>query len=112
MDEVEFQKYLSNLSKEMEDECKKTIKWYASKMVAMSKSLAPVDTGYLMGSIEMQTEKDGMEAYVFVGAEYGCYVEFGTFTHYAQPFFYPAFEQLAPQFIKKMEQKLQVHLEG
>lgn len=112
MDEKQFVNFLQNLSEELEAEAKKTVKWYTSRMAAGSKKIAPVDTGYLMGSIEMTFKEDGLEGYVYVGAEYGYYVEFGTVTHYAQPFFYPVFEQLAPQFIKKMESLLKIRLEG
>lgn len=42
--------------------------------------LAPVDTGQLRNSIKTKSQvtQEGAEAQVFVGAEYGVYVEFGT----------------------------------
>lgn len=66
---------------------------------SLAKQLAPIDTGFLRGSIqagEPATARD-LKAETGVGAEYGIYVELGTANSPAQPFFAPAFESTAEQ---------------
>lgn len=52
----------------------------AKKIQKNAKYLAPVKTGQLRNSIKTKSQatQSGAEAQVFVGAEYGVYVEFGT----------------------------------
>lgn len=64
----------------------------AFKIEQRAKILAPVDTGNLRRSIQTAFEGD-LTAVVFVAAEYGIYVEFGTRRMRAQPFLLPAAEE-------------------
>lgn len=52
----------------------------AKKIQKNAKYLAPTKTSHLKNSIKTKSQvtQDGAEAQVFVGAEYGVYVEFGT----------------------------------
>ena len=56
---------------------------------------APVDTGYLKGTITNKVVKNGsnIEGYVYSTAEYAPYVELGTYKMEAKPFLYPALTQ-------------------
>ena len=53
---------------------------------------APVDTGYLKGTITNKVVQNGskIEGYVYSTAEYAPYVELGTYKIGAKPFLYPA----------------------
>lgn len=65
---------------------------HAKKIAADARSRAPVETGYLRSSIQPSSLTAGKEALVLVGAEYGRFVEFGTYKMQAQPFLMPAVE--------------------
>lgn len=54
----------------------------------MAQSIAPVDTGYMAGTI--WADVDGLRAEIKPEAEYAGYVEFGTYKMAAQPFMRPA----------------------
>jgi HK97 gp10 family phage protein len=64
---------------------------------SLAKQLAPVDTGNLRNSIQVETEanESALKSEVQVNAEYGIYVELGTVHQSSQPFFSPAFEAAA-----------------
>jgi HK97 gp10 family phage protein len=64
---------------------------------AKARVLAPVDTGFLQNSIQMMKTGD-LSAVVFVGAEYGVFVEFGTRRMRAQPFLKPALDEATARF--------------
>lgn len=67
-----------------------------------AKALAPVDTGFLRGSITTTVDGDGrfgsMSAVVGPTAEYGIYQEYGTSTQPGQPYLGPAFDTHAPGY--------------
>lgn len=68
------------LGGDIKQSCKKGLERGAKKIQKNAKYLAPTKTSHLKNSIKTksQTTQDGAEAQVFVGAEYGVYVEFGT----------------------------------
>jgi HK97 gp10 family phage protein len=68
-----------------------------------AKTLAPVDTGALRGSIAAQKVSD-LAWRVSVGQEYGIYQEFGTRFMPAQPFLLPAAQAVGPSFLAAMRQ--------
>lgn len=100
------------LSDVLKDTIAETVKGVAFDIATTARTLAPVDTGFLVNSIyvnaydvstyadatgvsskllpECDNPPDEFTAYVAVGAEYGEYVEYGTRFMAAQPFFYPA----------------------
>ena len=55
-----------------------------------AKSLAPVDTGTLKGSIRVKSYKDQKSAIVYTLTEYAIFQEFGTSKMKPQPFMRPA----------------------
>lgn len=68
---------------------------------AHAKSRAPVDTGFLKGSIQA-TQISPTHWRVIVGAEYGIYQEYGTVHMAARPYFNPAIQVVRPVFIAAM----------
>ena len=64
----------------------------AHDIEAWAKLHAPVDTGFLRGSIRAMPDGAGGGWTVRVGAEYGAYVELGTVNMAAQPYLLPAVE--------------------
>lgn len=66
------------------------VKSTADKIRDDAKARAPVDTGYLRSSIVSTSVSTGKEAEIQVGAEYGIYVEYGTYKMGARPFLSPA----------------------
>lgn len=78
----------------------------AFQVEAGAKLRAPVDTGFLRSSIQTAFEGD-LTAVVFVGAEYGVYVEFGTTRQRAQPYLQPALEEVSRSIGAELKQILQ-----
>lgn len=75
----------------------------ARQCEAWAKALAPVDTGFLRNSIQVGSESY-LVWFVKVGAEYAIFVEFGTVTMPAHPYFVPAIEQVRPRYIGQMQE--------
>lgn len=69
----------------------------AHDVQAQAAAGAPVDTGYLRSSIQA-IQVDDLSWQVVVGAEYGIYVEMGTYKMAAQPYLEPAVELVRPGF--------------
>lgn len=74
---------------------------------AQAQSRAAVDTGFLRSSIQARqvggnATSGSITWRVTVTAEYGVYVEYGTRFMDAQPFFFPAIEEVAPTFLEAM----------
>lgn len=87
---------LGNLSADTRRLLTELVRKTAFDIEAEAKTLAPVDTGALVNSIQTVTEGEGLgdlDAAVIVGQEYGPYVEFGTIHQAAQPFLTPAVER-------------------
>lgn len=71
---------LSGLDGNIKESARKGLERGAKRIQKNAKLLTPVDEGHLRNSIKTKSEvtQDGAEAQVFVGADYGAYVEFGT----------------------------------
>lgn len=67
-----------------------------------AQALAPVDTGYLAGSITSTIEK--FYAEIEPAAEYAAYVEFGTRKMEAQPFMRKSVDMHGPKFVAAIEE--------
>lgn len=63
---------------------------FAETFLEVAQDLVPVDTGYLMGSIDAKATSDGCTC--ITKCEYAQYVEYGTCYMSAQPYFEPAIE--------------------
>lgn len=75
------------------------------KVQTQAKALAPVDTGFLRGSIDYEVK--GERGFVGTNADYAPAVEFGTKRQAAQPFLRPAAKIAAnPETIKEVAEKL------
>ena len=76
---------------------------------ARAQVAAPVDTGFLMGSIS--TDIRGLEAEVGPTAHYGVYLEAGTSRMAPQPYLFPALDAVAPGFLQAMGQVIERSLQ-
>lgn len=74
----------------------------AFDMQARAQVAAPVDTGFLQGSIS--TDHRGLEAETGPTASYAPFVEGGTSRMAPQPFLFPALDAVTPGFLAAMEQ--------
>lgn len=83
---------LPELVAEIEASSRSAPKRVADRIASDARARAPVQTGYLRSSIESASIEAGKSAEVYVGAEYGAYVEYGTYKMAARPFLTPAFE--------------------
>lgn len=72
----------------IDTEVSRSVNAAAEATEARAKSLVPVASGTLKGSIH--TDHDGTEATVTADADYAAFVEFGTSRQAPQPFMYPA----------------------
>jgi HK97 gp10 family phage protein len=68
------------------------VKAHADKIAADARRRAPVQTGYLRSSIRAESVSIGKTAQIVVGADYGRFVEWGTYKMAAHPFLTPALE--------------------
>jgi HK97 gp10 family phage protein len=65
---------------------------HANKIASDARARAPVQTGFLRSSIHVESVTAGKEAQIVVGADYGRFVEYGTYKMAARPFLIPALE--------------------
>lgn len=83
------------------------VKSTADNIAQTARRYAPVLTGELRDSIHSESIATGKEAEVQVDADYGGYVEFGTYKMVAQPFLGPAIdfheEELAAEIFVAFE---------
>jgi len=70
----------------------------ASVVLGHADNLAPVDKGYLKGSLDFEVGSD--DADIFDTAEYAVDVEYGTVNMAAQPFLRPALDKNKDNIIK------------
>jgi HK97 gp10 family phage protein len=94
---------LGNAGLKATDLASKAVRKTALDIEADAKTLAPVDTGNLKGSIG--TDILGpLAAEVGPTASYGHFVESGTSRMAAQPYMGPAFDRRSPGLVAAMEQ--------
>lgn len=82
---------------------KKIVRNNTVEMTAEAKRLAPYETGFLMNSIQMNSEDSGMRGLTTATAEYSAYLEYGTRYQASQPFMAPAYNKQKEQFKKDMD---------
>lgn len=114
------------------EEVKNIVKETAFKIQANAKQKAPVDSGTLKRSIDVDIANDELSAKVFTNLEYAPHVEFGTAPHKikvkdasvlsngsqvfgkevnhpgtpAQPFLFPAYEEEMQEYMDRLERAL------
>ena len=81
----------------------RVVRHNGAEMQAKSQQNAPVDTGTLKRSIDLEITDGGMTAEVEPTAGYAPYVEFGTRFMEAQPYLKPAFDEQSEKFRKDMQ---------
>lgn len=65
---------------------------------------APVDSGNLKRSIELDITDGGLTAEVEPTADYAAYVEYGTRFMEAQPYLKPAYDEQKKKFVKDLNE--------
>lgn len=82
---------------------RKIVQLNGSEMMQKAQREAPVDTGQLRRSIQLDIIDGGMTAKVSANTEYAAYVEYGTRFMGAQPYLRPALRDQAEQFRSDLE---------
>lgn len=103
----DIDKVVDNINKyndEIQDKIKQVLADGGIQIQREAQSRAPVRTGTLRASIECKP--DGLQVEVIAGTNYASFVEFGTLFMEAQPFLTPAFELVAPQVVRDIEEVL------
>lgn len=88
---------LKRIPAQVQAEVAKAVDKSADEMAAAARTLAPEATGELAGTIRVEAGPDNLSRSVVAGDEdagHGTFVEFGTPTADAEPFFWPAFRLL------------------
>ncbi len=85
------------------DDVKHVVKSNGTQLNQKAKRLAPVDTGYLKGSITTSVELGGLQSTTTPTASYSSYVEYGTRFMAKQPFLKPAFDIQKKVFLNDLE---------
>lgn len=86
------------------DDVKKVVKANGAELQQRAMRDAPVDTGALKRSIQLDIRYGGMSAHVNPTQHYASYLEYGTRFMSAQPFLRPNFFYQRYQFIKELQQ--------
>jgi HK97 gp10 family phage protein len=73
-----LERALDRWSEDILKDVKKAVIDTANMIQAQARALAPVDSGYLRQSIEVELQNGGLTAIVTVGSEYAIYIEYGT----------------------------------
>lgn len=97
-------KNIDKYGAEVQDKIKQVLADGGMKIQTEAQSRAPVRTGTLRASIEYKPE--GMQVQVVATADYASFVEFGTRFMDPQPFLTPAFELVAPQIERNIQEVL------
>lgn len=100
-------KVIKNIDKyndEIQNKIKQVLADGGMKIQTEAQSRAPVRTGTLRASIEYKP--NGLQVEVVAGVDYASFVEFGTRFMEPQPFLTPAFELVAPQIERDIQEAL------
>ena len=101
-------KGLSKLKKALKqgvtlDEVKGVVRDHGAQLTQRIADKAPVDTGFLQGSVALEFTDRGLTALAGATAESHPYVEHGTRFMEAQPFILPSLDEQKPEFIRDMK---------
>lgn len=96
---IGFEKLEAKLTKNMDLSAVRTVvRKNGSEMQKKAQKNAPVDTGHLMRSIDLEITDGGMTAEVESTAEYAGYQEYGTRFMKGKPHIRPAFDEQKGKF--------------
>ena len=103
----EFIDWADLLDNKIEEQVHKSLLKSAYKVESKAKSLTPVDTGRLRGSIT--TDDNSTEGSIEIGTdvEYAPYVEYGTTKQAEQPFLNPALNSEIPKILTEVNSAIQ-----
>lgn len=102
---VGFDKLEAKLKKGMNmDAVKTVVKRNGAQLQTKAQENAPVVSGTLERSIELDITDGGMTAEVEPSAEYAAYVEYGTRYMDAQPYLKPAYNEQKQKFIRDLNE--------
>lgn len=73
-----LERSLKRWSDDILNDVKKAVIDTANMIQAQARALAPVDSGYLRQSIEVEVRNGGLTAIITVGSKYAIYIEYGT----------------------------------
>ena len=96
-----LQQYVNDAKKRVRNTVHETLLLIESD----AKQLAPVDTGYLRSSIHANFYGE-LAGTVSANADYGIYVEFGTYSQRPQPYLTPAYQKNKEEFLRALKQAL------
>ena len=82
---------------------KTVVRANGTRLQQWAKVKAPIDTGTLFRSIDLQIKDSGLSAVVQPHTEYAAYVEFGTRKMSAQQYVKPAFNRVKTQFFSDLQ---------
>lgn len=85
------------------NDVRQVVRAHGAEMNKAAQLKAPVDTGFLQGSIVFTLADTGLTAQSTATANYSIYVEFGTRYQSAQPFMRPAFNAQKRRFKADLE---------
>lgn len=77
-----------------------------------AKVYAPIDTSYLVNSIQIDEPVTPTQAVVSVGADYAIHQEYGTYKMAAHPFMRPAIDEHEQEIIAAVEAKIAAFVNG
>lgn len=103
---------LKNLQAELEKRqdltpFQEVVKVNGVRLLNKTTANAPIDTGTLNRSMELDMESGGLTAKVTPQTEYAAYVEYGTRFMNAQPYLRPAFDTVKQQFIADLKKLME-----
>ena len=89
------------------DDVKNVVRMNGAEMHRNTQRNAPVDTGFMKRSVQLEKRDDGMTARVYPAAEYSAYVEYGTRFSPSQPFLRPAYQKQKSIFLNDMKRLME-----
>lgn len=100
----ELEKWLEEEAEYLVEHVDSLVTYYTTETARRAKLNCPVDTGYLRRSIKYKFYKNGdfVTGEVYVGAEYGIFVEFGTVYRNGTLFLSNAFTENANKFYDEL----------
>ena len=98
-------KRLDEIARKLGTNADSAVKSIAFQIEGIAKTLAPVDTGALKGSLHSERIQEALW-WVGDGVDYGIYQELGTYKMAAHPFLIPACETVSRQIGAEFEKEL------
>lgn len=103
-----WKKWIQSIPDELMEKIQEDVYQTATDIEQDAKANAPVDSGDLRRSIniEMNMEAQGLQAEIGTNMEYSTNVEFGDSRQNAQPYLVPAYNTYSPGLDKRLRKSL------